>query len=100
MPLDAQAAWLLRMMETAHQPALESLTVAEARTQYAKLMRLADAKPAPIARVENRPLPGPDGDLGARLYHPSAPKRPLTPALLFFHGGGGVIGSVETHDPL
>lgn len=98
MPLDAQVAWMLDTVRAASHPALESLSPEAARAQYAKLMRLLDAKPMPLARIEDSVLPGPSGDLGFRLYRPNGPER--APALLFLHGGGGVFGSVETHDSL
>ncbi len=100
MPLDAQAAWMLDTIRAASHPALESLGPEAARAQYAKLMRLIDAKPTAVARIEDGVLPGPGGDLGFRLYRPNGPERAPAPALLFLHGGGGVFGSIETHDSL
>ena len=49
-----------------------------------------------VASVENRQIPGPAGPLPVRIYRPAgdAPK----PVVVFFHGGGWVIGSLETHD--
>ena len=49
-----------------------------------------------VASVENRQIPGPAGPLPVRIYRPTgdAPK----PVVVFFHGGGWVIGSLETHD--
>ena len=49
-----------------------------------------------VASVENRQIPGPAGPLPVRIYRPAgdAPK----PLVVFFHGGGWVIGSLETHD--
>ena len=49
-----------------------------------------------LAAVEAVSLPGPAGAIAGRLYRPST-ARPL-PALLFFHGGGWVLGNLETHD--
>jgi acetyl esterase len=50
-----------------------------------------------VASVKNLSLPGPAGDIRARHY---APLQGLGPLLVFFHGGGQVIGSIETHDDL
>jgi acetyl esterase len=54
--------------------------------------------PTPVAHVENRMVPGPDGDIPVRLYTPQGPG-PF-PVLIFFHGGGWVIGDLETYDEL
>jgi acetyl esterase len=50
----------------------------------------------PVARVESRTLPGPAGEIPVRIYAPSEARR--LPALVYFHGGGFVIGSLDTHD--
>lgn len=55
-------------------------------------------KPETVAKVENRTIPGPEGEIPIRLYTPSA-TGPLV-GLVFFHGGGWVIGSIDTHDNL
>ena len=49
-----------------------------------------------VATVENREIPGPAGALPVRIYRPAgdAPK----PIVVFFHGGGWVVGSLDTHD--
>ena len=49
-----------------------------------------------VASIENRQIPGPAGPLPVRIYRPAgdAPK----PVVVFFHGGGWVVGSLETHD--
>ncbi len=52
-------------------------------------------KPA-LAGVEELRLPGPGGEIACRLYRPSL-ERPL-PALVYFHGGGWVLGNLDTHD--
>jgi acetyl esterase len=52
----------------------------------------------PVARVEENTAPGPAGDIPVRVYAP-AERGPL-PALVYFHGGGFVCGSLESHDAL
>lgn len=51
----------------------------------------------PVAAVTNLSIPGPAGDIRARHYRPLSDYGPL---LVFYHGGGQVIGSIETHDDL
>jgi acetyl esterase len=59
-------------------------------------MRLP-APEIPLAAIEDRTLPGPAGEIPVRVYRPSTEE--TLPALVFFHGGGWVIGSLESHDP-
>lgn len=49
-----------------------------------------------VFAVENRTIPGPGGDIGIRIYRPDA--EPGRPMLVYFHGGGWVVGSLESHD--
>ncbi len=55
-------------------------------------------QPPEVAKVEDRVIPGPAGDLPVRIYTPDAPAP--RPVIAFFHGGGFVICSVDTHDGL
>jgi acetyl esterase len=56
-------------------------------------------RPVWMARVEAMEIPGPAGAIGARLYVPPVPTGPrLRPLLVYYHGGGWVIGDLETHD--
>ena len=57
---------------------------------------VGEQQPIPMARVKSLQIPGPAGTLGARLY---VPVEPAPAALLvYYHGGGWVIGDLETHD--
>jgi acetyl esterase len=51
---------------------------------------------APVAAVEDRVLPGPGGELTVRIYSPDPPSP--APALIYFHGGGWVMGSIDAVD--
>ncbi len=71
----------------------------ELRQQLLTLVQVLD-EPAPdLARKQDISVPGPAGDIPARLYAPTAGGAPL-PALAYFHGGGWVQGDLETHDGL
>ncbi len=93
---------LLQRIRRAQANPLHALGVAGARTAYAATAEVLDLPRAPLPRVENLTLPGGDGQpLRARLFAaaPQCPGQPR-PALLYFHGGGFVIGGLETHDSL
>ena len=95
MPLDPQARALLDQMEAMGMPPLDALPVPEARAAIMALAATA-GEPEPVARVENRTVPGPQGDIPVRIYVPAA-VGPL-PLLVYYHGGGWVIGNLDTHD--
>ena len=72
------------------------LSVAERRATLERLLSLGGE--AEAATVEERPIPGPGGALRIRVYTPIEPAAPILPGLVFFHGGGLVAGSLDTHD--
>jgi acetyl esterase len=69
---------------------------AEARAQMEATAQSRKAEPLPVARVEERDIPGPAGPIRVRLYWPNV-AGPV-PAIGYYHGGGHVIGSLDTHD--
>jgi acetyl esterase len=95
--LDPEAQLLLRLMRLSRRPAFETLPVAEAREEVRREAAAATGHLLPVASLEERSLPGPAGDLGARLYVPfGAPDRGAL--LVYLHGGGWVVGDLDTHD--
>ena len=94
MPLDPEAKMLLEQMTTVVRP-FDELSVEEARAAIATLSAAAGEGEA-VARVENRTVPGPRGEIPVRVYTPEG--RAPFPVLVYFHGGGWVIGNLETHD--
>jgi len=74
-------------------------TVEERRFGLAELMKLGGPEAA-VGGIEDRTVPGPGGALGVRIYTPLEPKGPTLAGLVYFHGGGLVAGSVETHDSI
>src|ERR1700761_6310160 len=52
----------------------------------------------PIGNVEDRSIPSPNGSIVVRVYTPVTADSAVLPGLMFFHGGGFVIGDLETHD--
>ncbi|NJS36967.1 MAG: alpha/beta hydrolase, partial [Brachymonas sp.] len=76
---------------------MHELDAAQAREAYAKGADVLEVPKAQLARVENLQIGQGDWQMAARLYAPSMQKLPV---LLYFHGGGFMIGSMETHDIL
>ena len=95
MPLDAQAQALLDVVAALNLPPLGSLTPEETRAA-GKARRQPTANPEPVHRIEDRTIPGPDGEIPVRVYTPS--DEPDLPLLVYFHGGGWVIGDLDMED--
>jgi acetyl esterase len=93
MPVDPQIQALLDMGTGV--PATNTLSVPDARAQYeARIPLMAPA--ATIGSVDQRAIAGPGGDLALRIYRP--PGDGPFPLLVFFHGSGFVLCSLDTHD--
>lgn len=96
MPVDPQVQALLDAAAAMGLPRWPTLTPEEARSRIdASRIPLP---PEPVARLEDRLIPGPAGDLPVRIYAPQS-DAPLA-ALVYFHGGGFVIGSIEYVDDI
>ena len=91
------AGLLDRIRRVQRQP-FHAMTPAEARIAYGKAAEVLEPPRAVLARVQDFTLPAADGTpLPVRLYAPSHARLPV---LLYLHGGGFVIGGLETHDSL
>lgn len=96
--LTPQMAGVLDRIRRAGRPPFHQLSAAAARAAYEAGAEVLDLPRIPLARVEAVTLPGGDGQpRPARLYADGPEPRP---GLLYLHGGGFVIGSLETHDSL
>jgi len=98
VPLDPRVQRFLGFIAAGNPPDARKASVAERRAGLAALMNLGRTN-IPIALAEERVLQGHAGDLRARLYSPTLDPAPL-PGLIYFHGGGLVAGSIETHDAI
>lgn len=96
MPVDPQAQVFLDMLAALNVPPANTQTVADARAMMEASRQLDSSPPEPIHRVENRTIPGPAGEIPVRIYTPEG-DGPF-PVLVYFHGGGWVICSLDTHD--
>ncbi|SEN56252.1 acetyl esterase [Mesobacillus persicus] len=97
MGVHPQVQFLLQMMESRGLPPLEQLGVQEARQAFitsATMMSKAEKK----VKTEDRMIQGAEKEIAIRIYTPEVSG--LTGALVYYHGGGWVIGNIETHDAL
>lgn len=97
MPLHPEAAAFLRLRAEMGYPRLETLDPAEARREL-KRLRPAPARQESVAQVEDRAISGPAGALPVRIYRPVAGTS--LPVLVWFHGGGWVLGDLDDADPV
>jgi len=103
--LDAEARTLLDLMDEATKagrPKLESLPHAVGRTAVDKMSEDSEADPPQVADVIDGVFTGPGSQIHYRRYRPLAPlggaNAGTLPTLIYYHGGGFVIGTIETHD--
>jgi len=95
MPLDPQAQAFLEQLAASGAPPLHELSVAEARQVIVALFGV-QGDSEPVGAVANRMIPGAAGEIPARIYTP--PGTGPFPLLVYFHGGGWVIGNLEAYD--
>ncbi len=94
--LHPQIQQVLKVMAEMNLQPIEVMTPAEARAQMEATAQSRKAEALPVDRVEERMIPGPAGAIRLRLYWPN--RAVAVPAIVYFHGGGHVIGSLDTHD--
>ncbi|MEK9970798.1 MAG: alpha/beta hydrolase [Ferrovibrio sp.] len=97
--LDKEAETVLAAIKAANRPEYAVLGADGARKLY-KDTRGAVTPPAPeMSEIDNIAAPGPHGPIPLRYYRPAGvDKREPIPVLVFYHGGGWVIGDLDTHD--
>ena len=98
--LDPDAVAVYKAFQEAGRPAYETLTPPEAREYYMQARLVANPEPPELLSAEPLAIPAPHGRIPARIYTPKKLRKAdgLAPGLVFFHGGGWVIGNLETHD--
>jgi acetyl esterase len=99
MPLSVEARGLLEYLAQANLPRYPAVGPVEARRIFRERGRLLQPERPEVASVEDHVAPGPHGTIPIRLYRPlGADREAVLPVLVFFHGGGWVIGDVEAYD--
>jgi acetyl esterase len=90
----------LGFLNTQPGPRMHEVEPAMARQMMRAMGPIAELPRGPLARVEDVAIDGPHGDrIPLRIYRPDASTAPAS-VLVFYHGGGWVIGDLETHDPI
>ena len=97
MPVDPQIQQVIDALAASDFKPVYEQTPAEARAQYERMVEARGVVSAPVGTVEERSIPGPAGDMPVRIYRADLDARAL-PVLVYFHGGGHVIGNLDTHD--
>ena len=96
MPLDEDSRHLLAILTPEGAPPMHQVDIHVLRD--AMESRFPDREREPVSSVEDLTVVGPRGDVAVRLYRPDLNNTP--PVLVYFHGGGWVLGSLETHDAI
>lgn len=99
MPLAPEAQEFLRQVKLAGLPPADQCTIEQARSYMSPPVEPREA----VAGIENRTIPGPQSDIAIRIYRPKVAEPDTAgqlPGMVFYHGGGWVIGSIESHDGL
>ena len=97
MPVDPQIQVMLDALAALEAPEFSEQTPAQVREAY-KAFSMAGAGEPEVGSVEDRTIPGPDGPIPVRVYRPSG--EGTAGGLVYYHGGGWVIGDLDSHDSL
>lgn len=90
----------LDMIAAASGPKLADMTLEEARQSYVVMHGIADRPARALPVIRDLACPGPNGDIPLRLYDARESRDEASPVVMFFHGGGFVIGDLDTHHAL
>lgn len=90
----------LDMMAQVNGPKMADMTLAEARDSYVKMHGIADRPARALPVIRDLACPGPGGDIPLRLYDARESRTEPSPVIVFYHGGGFVIGDLDTHHAL
>jgi len=98
--LDPDAAAVYKAFQEAGRPPYETVSPAEARQLYLAGRVVSNPEPPELESARPLSIPAPHGSIPARIYTPKRLRKTdgLSPCLVFFHGGGWVIGDLDSHD--
>lgn len=98
MPLDSHAKKLLEMLNAAGAADLSRITPEEMRNDFQRFAAMVGVSGVAVDTAEDRELPGQGGSIPIRVYTPKGAGGATLPGLIYFHGGGCVVGSIASHD--
>ncbi len=91
-------AAFLQYLNAQNGPKMHEVPLADARAMMMAMRHVADAETGPLAIIKDLEIPGPAGPIPARLYDARA-DRAAGLVMVFYHGGGFVVGTIDTHEP-
>jgi len=100
-PLHPQVVAFLDGMPANSSGIIDNITVAEFREQFDKIIISQTTENIKVQRVSLISIPGSDSNINARIYYPNFYKRAersTSPLIVYFHGGGHVVGNLDSHD--
>ncbi len=98
--LHTQARALLDFIDQRGIPPTHTLSAQDARAFYRERRAVLQPEPQAVAEVKELQATGPHGPIPLRLYKPLPASTEVLPVLVYYHGGGWVIGDLDTHDTL
>ncbi len=98
MPLDPIIKAFLDQAAAQPTPKMWDVPAEVTRAVFVATLQLVGPKDVPIGKIENLLMPGPGGEIALRAYTPVAAGSDALPTLIFFHGGGFVIGDLDSYD--
>jgi acetyl esterase len=95
--LDLQSQGLLWLMQVTREPEMHVGELPQVRRRFERASRILEPETVARVRVREGTVPGGAGPRPIRIYTPASPVRGLLPGLLWLHGGGFVLGSIDSH---
>jgi acetyl esterase len=96
--VDPAVQQMLDLLAAAEQPDISELPVGDVRSNFDLLSSMSGGAGATDVRAEDRSIPRPPGEIPVRIYTPPSSGDEAPPLVVFFHGGGWVLGNLGTHD--
>jgi acetyl esterase len=96
--LDSRTQWFLQLLARSGQKPLSQLGVTRARSEFDAFQAIMGGRPSAVGEIVDRTVGTTEGRMRVRIYRPAGSVARLLPTILYFHGGGGVIGSLEGYD--